>query len=235
MKNISWILFDCMETLVDLTELPGLKGYALWAYEGSGVEGLWDGFEDFYESYKYAIEVIANKLPQGKEYEVYERLQMVAGLKICNKDEQAVQKIADCLYKNFWDTYKSKCYVRNDVKEIITELTKKYNLGVVSNFMVSGGIEELLKTNGIYKYFDFIITSINEGWKKPHYNIYKAAIDKADVPLSKILFVGDDFKNDYITPKELGLRTVLLDRAEKYLHVKHRVTNFYMLRDLISY
>ena len=47
MAAVKYIFFDCMETLVDLHELPSSSDYARWAFQGSGVEGYWRDFEDF--------------------------------------------------------------------------------------------------------------------------------------------------------------------------------------------
>jgi len=43
----SFIFFDCMETLIDMYDLPGEREYALWAYDGSGVEIYWNNAEKF--------------------------------------------------------------------------------------------------------------------------------------------------------------------------------------------
>ena len=48
MNNFDYIFFDCMETLVDLQKLPTVRDYAEWAYKGSGVEELWEDFDEFF-------------------------------------------------------------------------------------------------------------------------------------------------------------------------------------------
>ncbi len=51
MEKIEYLFFDCMETLVDMDNLPETKDYASWSYHGSGVEKYWDDFNHFCEHY----------------------------------------------------------------------------------------------------------------------------------------------------------------------------------------
>jgi len=234
MRNIKYILFDCMETLIDLTKLPSLRDYALWAFKGSGSEHYWEDFEEFLEGYKLAKKTIAEKLSEHKEYEISERFEFITRLKLTGCEENKIREITKTLYENFWKTYMLKCYVKDDVRTTLTDLAKEYQLGVVSNFMVKGGVEELLKKNDIIQYFDLIITSIDVGWRKPHPNIYKAAIDKAQTLPGEIVFVGDNYKNDYIGAKKAGFIPVFLDRQGKYCDIHCKISNFYELMEMLK-
>lgn len=226
MRKYDWILFDCMETIIDVIELPTTRDYASWAYEGSGVESYWHSFADFFEEFKLARLHFLDILPENKEYELSERFEHVVCTKFTAIDDKKIQYIKNKLYNNYWKTYKKKCYVREETKNVLAELAKTYRLGIVSNFMVQGGVEELLEINGVIKYFDFVITSIKEGWRKPHQELYNTAILKTKTSKEKILFIGDDYKNDYIGPKEVGLSTVILDRKQKFTKVKERIENY---------
>lgn len=232
-NRIDWIFFDCMETLVDMTELPTARDYAAWAYYGSGVEELFGSFEAFYELYDKAKKTIESALENDCEYEFSKRLQMAVQLaadKSFNEFEHAKQ----LLYNNYWKNYSTRCYVRKDVMETLPLLKKKFKLGVVSNFMVSGGIEELLKSSGIRDCFDFVVTSIREGWRKPHVNIYETALKLSGSSYDKIMFVGDDYVNDHAAPEKLGMTTALLDRSDRHKDIKGRISDFYELKNILE-
>lgn len=47
MERTKYIFFDCMETVIDLTELPTVNDYAYWTYHNSGVEEYWEDYNDF--------------------------------------------------------------------------------------------------------------------------------------------------------------------------------------------
>jgi len=232
--NIDYIFFDCMETLVDLVQLPDLRDYARWGYEGSGVERYWTDFEEFFEGYNAARKAISQKLPEYREYEMYERFRFICRGKLSGADDLVVESVAGKIYKNYWKTYMSKSYLRDDVKEVVPALSKRYNLGVVSNFMVAGGIEELLKLNGIYDCFRFVVTSINVGWRKPHPEIYKTALSKAGVKPANIIFVGDDYVNDHDGPIAMGMRPVYLDRFKRHRDMPDRIESLYELEDMLG-
>jgi len=234
MKEIKWILFDCMETLVDLTDLPDFKEYALWTFLGSGAEHYWSGFKEFLEGYKNVRAAMLEKLPEHKEYELKDRLDRIVRNKLDNAGDNEINTVIGRLYENFWDNYVSRCYVRNEVKIVLQNLSRFMRFGVVSNFTVQNGIEELLKRNDIIKYFDFIVTSVNEGWRKPHPFIYQAALEQIQMPPDRILFVGDNFECDYQGPRKMGMRSLLLDRCGRYEQVRDKVKDFYELRRLFQ-
>jgi putative hydrolase of the HAD superfamily len=176
LNEFKYIFFDCMET--NFSE-----------------------FAKYYETSKIEIGVT---LEMDEEYELVRRFELLVhksksiGLNI---KTQVVTK----LYENYWRTYKSKCYISPEVREVIIQLSKRYKLAIVSNFMVKDGIEELLFSNGIGELFDFIITSISVGWRKPHSRIYEISIQSAGCNNSEIIFVGDDYENDYLTPQRMGM------------------------------
>ncbi|MCY6371150.1 HAD family hydrolase [Clostridium ganghwense] len=233
MSNIKCVLFDCMETLIDIVEIPILRDYALWAYDGSGVEHYWRNFDEFFQNYICAKEIIDKRLPDNKEYDLIERFEQVACIKF-KDDKEKITEISKKLLKNYWKTYTHKCYIKEEVVEVLSNLADKYQLGVVSNFKVKNGVEELLAKNGIIEYFNSITTSVNVGWRKPHPNIYDIAIDNLGIAPCEIVFVGDDYINDYVQPKKLGLNTIFLDRYNKFQDVQQKVPNFYELMNSLN-
>lgn len=231
--DIRYIFFDCMETLIDLTQLPEKKDYALWGFEGSGTEHYWKDFDEFYRQYLTGAQILAGKLPQFKEYDIMLRYRYAIEMKLGNECTSQVDHVLDLMKKTYWNSYKSRCYVMSDVFETISYLCDRYPLGVVSNFMVPGGIEELLKENDIYHFFQFVITSINEGWKKPHKDIFRSALKAGGMSPKNVLFIGDDYVNDYIGSQEMGMNCLLLDRYDRHPEIKNRVKDFASLKEFL--
>jgi len=226
MKNIKYILFDCMETIVDLRQLPGLRDYAFWGFNGSGVEDMWEDFDEFFRYYLLTRSDISARYHKNQEYEMSERFLQIVHLSFPDLAVSRMENVTKKLSCNYWDNYKAACYVKEDVAAVLPKLTEKYRLGIVSNFMVMGGIEELLEINGVRKYFDVVVTSIAEGWRKPDPIIYKAALDRLGASVGETVFVGDDYVNDMVTPAELGMKPIFLDRYGKYPEVSGKITDF---------
>lgn len=234
MKSCGYIFFDCMETLIDLRRLPTLRDYAGWAYKGSGVEGFWKDFDEFFRYYLLAKQELTTMLPEHADYEMRGRFLHLVQLSLPKLSHEAETSTASVLYNNYWRNYKAATYIWEDVKLILPELGKQFKMGVVSNFMVMGGIEELLELHGIKEYFDFVVTSVAEGWRKPHRLIYQNALKYAGVVPEQVIFVGDDYINDYATPYELGMRPVYLDRYDRRPELEIRIRDFYGLPKLLA-
>ncbi len=231
---IEYIFFDCMETLVDLHKLPTPKDYAMWAYSGSGVEELWEDFDEFFRYYYLSKKELAAKLPEHAEYEMKSRFLYLIRSSLTDLPEYMIEPTADRLCSNYWRNYKQGSYVRDDVKRALKLLSGVYKLGVVSNFMVMDGIEELLKLTGIDHYFSFVVTSVSAGWRKPHTEIYNKALSLSGTRPDRVLFVGDDFINDYTVPVSLGMKAVYLDRFERRPELPDRIKDFDELAGLLK-
>jgi putative hydrolase of the HAD superfamily len=234
MKACKYLFFDCMETLIDLYKLPAIRDYAAWAYEGSGLEGLWEGLDEFFRYYLLSKQELGLRLPERSEYEMRGRFLHLVQLSLPDLSYEAMESTAGALYRNYWRNYKAGTYIKEDVKIILPKLREHYRTGVVSNFMVMGGIEELLEMHGIREHFDFVVTSVAEGWRKPHRLIYERALELAGVTPGQVTFVGDDFENDYLTPSEMGMQAIYLDRYGKHPELESRVTNYFELWQLLT-
>lgn len=222
-----------METLVDLKKLPARRDYAAWAYEGSGVEKLWSDFEEFFMYYLSARREISATLPEYADFDIRLWFLQIMKRSFPEMAPEKMDSAAGSLYENFWNNYKSGCHVKEDVLQTLPRLKEKYRLGVVSNFLVVGGIEELLGLLDIAKYFDFIVTSVAEGHRKPFPGIYRRALELSRVSPGQVVFVGDDLENDYNAPLALGMTPFFLDRYDRHMGLKNRVTDFYELAAML--
>jgi putative hydrolase of the HAD superfamily len=223
-----------METLVDLHVLPDLRVYAAWAYEGSGVEELWEDFDEFYRYYILSRQELKSRLPEFTDYDLKLRFLHLIKLSLQDLGYNRVEAVADSLRKNYWKNYKSVCYLRQDVGLALPKLGEYLKLGVLSNFMVMGGIQELLELTGIRDRFEFVVTSVEEGFIKPHPAIYEKALQLAGVKPGEVIFVGDDYINDYVKPAELGMYSICLDRYGRHADLERRVRDFSELEEMVS-
>jgi putative hydrolase of the HAD superfamily len=219
-----------METLMDFTELPGEKEYALWSYYGSGTESIWPGFDDFFDSFRGMRLHFGQGMPRYKEYTIAERYEyLVRSYYTKNKLETSETEIittVNKLVKNFWGNYRQRCYVNEGARTALTNLKNKFAIGVVSNFIVPGGLEELLITNDIRSCINFVVSSADFGWRKPHPLIYEKALSKAGVQPREAIFIGDDLQNDYYGPQSFGFHTLFYDPKDKHYEIKERIMAF---------
>ena len=95
---------------------------------------------------------------------------------------------------------------------LLRKLSRKYKLGVISNFY--GNVCVLCKEAGFSPYLEVIIDSQEVGIKKPDPGIFLMAIDKMGLSPNLAAFVGDSFSQDMKPAKKVGMKTVWLKTGE---------------------
>jgi putative hydrolase of the HAD superfamily len=216
-----------METLVDVREIPDSRTRATWTLRGSGVEHLWSGDEEFYAHYRQAMAEIEKKRGEFEEFDLRDRISTICRLGGLEERTGLHAEAFEALYRNYCENYYARCYVRDDVRAGLASLSDGYQMAVVSNHIIRGGVDEMLRRLHMREYFQFVVTSIDDtGLRKPHPAIFSLAARKAGVSAGKILFVGDDLLNDYKGPREFGMQACLLDRENRHDGTIQRVSSF---------
>lgn len=102
-----------------------------------------------------------------------------------------------------------------EVREVLTSLLPRYQLGVISNF--DGRLRAILANLGIVELFDPIIISSEVGADKPDAWIFQQALSQARCAASHALHVGDDAEADWQGAREAGLQVFQLERPANSL------------------
>ncbi|MGH3294005.1 MAG: HAD family hydrolase [Trebonia sp.] len=97
--------------------------------------------------------------------------------------------------------------------QMLAGLSGRYRLAIVSNTSDTELVPAHLDAMGARDYFDALILSVQVGWRKPHPQIYAAALDKLGIGPSEAVFVGDSYGPDYHGPTQAGIRSFLIDPA----------------------
>lgn len=102
----------------------------------------------------------------------------------------------------------TKC--RDGVFEVIKELKNEMDyLGIITNSDYDISVPRIEEI-GLNNFMDFIITSDQAGFFKPHPKPFEIGLNQIDVPGEECLFVGDNPVSDGGS-KKLGMDFVLLD------------------------
>ncbi len=99
-----------------------------------------------------------------------------------------------------------------DVRPTLTALASKYKLGLVANS--SENVLEDLRRDGLDNLFSVVALPSMAGAGKPDLRIFRYALEKAGVPASAAVCVGNRLDNDLRRAQQLGMRTVWLLRGE---------------------
>jgi polyol permease family/HAD superfamily hydrolase (TIGR01509 family) len=114
------------------------------------------------------------------------------------------------LAKRYWEYPVSSLYP--DVKPTLAALALKFKLGLVAN---SGETALLaLRRDGLDDLFDVVVLADMVGIEKPNEKIFQYALDKAGIPASRAVHVGNRLDSDIRPAKRLGIRTIWILRGD---------------------
>lgn len=115
--------------------------------------------------------------------------------------------------------------------DVLEKLSQNYRLGIIAN--QSGSVRLLLREWGIESYFQLIILSEEVGLSKPDPTIFTLALQKANIPADRAVYVGDRYDNDILPAKSLGMHTVrILTGFGKYTRENGKWKSDWMIQSL---
>lgn len=99
--------------------------------------------------------------------------------------------------------------------EILAYLYPSYHLHLITN-----GFQEVqevkLKSSGMDRYFQHLITSEEAGVKKPEPGIFNFAFQKTASRPEESLMIGDDYEVDILGARNIGMDQVFFDPEQQF-------------------
>ncbi|MGS2642131.1 HAD-IA family hydrolase [Streptosporangium sp. LJ11] len=94
---------------------------------------------------------------------------------------------------------------------LLSGLSSEFRLAVVSNTHSPTMVPEQLTAMGVLGFMDAVVLSVNVGRRKPHADIYRAALRRLAVSARDVWFIGDSYEADYAGPRRMGMEAFLID------------------------
>jgi HAD superfamily hydrolase (TIGR01549 family) len=162
-----------------------------------------------------AVREIDPNVQEHEFWEVYdaERMRASGSLRtaianhfVPNQDRARLTKLA----RAYWEYPASALYP--DVKPVLKALGAQFKLGLVAN---SGEAAlRALRRDGLQDLFEVLVLADLVGIEKPNDKIFQYALDKAGIPASRAVHVGNRLDSDIRPAKGLGLRTIWILRGD---------------------
>ncbi|MBW1614211.1 MAG: HAD family hydrolase [Deltaproteobacteria bacterium] len=115
-------------------------------------------------------------------------------------------------WENLLEEHRDKIRPFPEAKEVIEDLTKYYNLIVLSN-AAREFVEVELKEAGIENYFTRIFSATSDFRQvKKTPQFYKQICKIMEIEPSDTIHTGDHYEFDYLVPKSIGIKAFYLDR-----------------------
>ncbi len=235
MKKYSTVFFDLFDTLVmfEPSLLPEITvNGKTWNTTAQGVfNELGSSFGDmefsdfcisFLESHKEIMKMRKKNLREYPNSKRFEILLERTGMK---KDENLINN----LVSSHMESLCTAVIYPESHTDILSYLRDgEYRLCVVSNFDHAPTALKLLEKFGISEFFEQVVVSEEVGWRKPHPEIFKAALDRMNEEPSNTVFVGDNPEADIAGSAECGMDSVWVKRREQTI----RANPLFTINDL---
>jgi putative hydrolase of the HAD superfamily len=106
----------------------------------------------------------------------------------------------------------------DDVVETLKTLKAQgLKLALLTNLQTE--VNTMCRELGIGEYLDFTVTSAEVGADKPQPPIFLKALNLARVNAAEAIHVGDQYQNDVLGARGVGITPILLDRADYYKEI----------------
>jgi|GEM_PF-566282 FMN phosphatase YigB (HAD superfamily) len=105
-----------------------------------------------------------------------------------------------------------------DSRKVLKKLKAAgFNHGLISNLW-GFPVKALFDEESLGKFIpeELRVYSFEEGYAKPDIRLFRRACERAGVKPEDCLMIGDHLENDILPARELGMRTVLIDREHVY-------------------
>lgn len=218
--QVEAVLFDLFDTLLILEPAEVYYGPSLRKLHESLLEnGIKVAFEDFSRVYFEVRNKYYSESRQSLE-EPHFNVRVVQTLQNLGFNLDVSNPIVSRATKAFADEFMRYVKVDDHAISVLQKLCGKYKLGLISNFGIPECGRQLLDRFGLSKFFDLIVISGEVNQRKPSPKIFERALEALNVDPSKAVFVGDMLDLDIIGPKNVGMKTILIERRPMEDHVE---------------
>lgn len=116
--------------------------------------------------------------------------------------------LSEQLHEDYNESFKHHCVPFSGLVELLdTLLAKGMQLGIITNGRGSFQMENI-RALEIEPYFEAILISEAEGFKKPDSQIFHAALKRLGVTPEESVFVGDHMEKDVLAAEKIGMTGV---------------------------
>jgi putative hydrolase of the HAD superfamily len=230
------ILFDMFDTLVLINRDYEFYNHAVTRmHKYLTSQGVNVALEPFHEAYVKARDELYVKAEENLE-EPHFNVRIQNALQMLGHNYEASNPIVAGATWKFCQEFFNNVRIDDNAKTVLQNLHgSNYKLGIVSNFAIPEGVHHLLQTNQISGLFETVIVSGEVNRRKPHPEIFHAALQKMGLNSNETVFVGDTADADVAGAHGVGMKAVYIKRrVEQNLEMYPPDAIIESLKDLMS-
>jgi putative hydrolase of the HAD superfamily len=215
--QIKAVIFDYIGTLVNCIGY-NLAASKMKLYLALVNEGFKLSVDNFLDAYSKAHEKY-RKVRYGELREVTNAIWVAEALNEIGynikSDDIRLKTALNVFFKDFTDTLK----LRAGATKLFKQAASHVKIGLLSNFTYAPIVHFSLNQLGISKYFNAIITSEENGWRKPSPHIFNDILKRLHVTSDEVIYVGDSPLEDIKGAKIVGFKTIFV--RSQFYSIKH--------------
>lgn len=206
MPPIKAIGFDLFHTLIvpDLQALPEAMSRLIESLRKSGFSLDQIAFKEDYR--EAALRFIEATRQDGRE--THNRFWICAALETQGYSLQPDDLRINEAVEAYFSAFPEHCHLIPGTKDMLQTLKETYRLGLLTNFTHGPAAREIIEHVGLNPFFDVILISGEEGFRKPHPSIFHRLVEGLGVEPGQTIYVGDDPEPDITGAQGAGLRPV---------------------------
>ena len=206
--RVKAVLTDFIGTLVN-ANYYNMDASQRTLHEALTDSGLKTGLPEFLEAYEQAHE----------KYRVvrYEQCREVTNsVWVCEAlnnlgcavgpDDDRIKAALNIFFQRYVESLEPRPYA----KKLLTLIKQHCSLGLVSNFTYATVVYASLRNLGMNHFFNAIVVSHENGWRKPHTQIFQDVLEKLQVKAEEAIFIGDSPLEDIKGAQKAGIKTVFV-------------------------
>jgi putative hydrolase of the HAD superfamily len=215
---IKAVLFDMGSTLLEFENHPweeliqrGIDAvYDGFHAHGTRLPGRVEFYQAFRESYRETWQEAERSLMEMEIRVLLQKTARELGLALSDAE---VWKLVRAHYR----PVSAQVTIYADTIETLADVRRRgMKIGLVSNTVWPGVLhKEDLERFGLIEFFDHLLFSADLGVRKPHPQIFQAALEALDVAPHEAVFVGDRVPEDVEGAKRVGMRGVWKERPDR--------------------
>jgi len=210
--QVEAVLFDLFDTLLLLEKEEIYYGTCLKkTHEFLTKNGIAVSFNDFSKVYFDVRDKFYSESRQTLE-EPHFKVRISQTLHKLGYEYEPSHPIVINATNVFADEFMRYVTLDKEAPVVLRKLHEKYRLGLVSNFGLPECGRKLLEIHGLSMFFDAVVISGEINQRKPSPKIFERTLKALKVTSSKAVFVGDMLDLDIRGPKNVGMKTVLIER-----------------------
>ncbi len=202
------VIFDYIGTLVNC------KGYTIDAsmenlYTALACEGFEVPEDRFLVAYAKAHEKY-RKIRYEELREVTNAVWVAEALSNLGFEVTETDYRIKCALNVFFKAYIDTFELREGAKKLLKQSHHQSKVGLISNFTHAPVIYSSLRHLGISAFFNAVVVSEENGWRKPSPKIFQDALNRLQIKADEAVYIGDNPNEDIKGAKQTGLKTVFI-------------------------